>query len=463
MVELRMPRRSTDMNEQAKQLVEHLLRLALIADEASAGVGIDDEADEFLHYAKRSFSAYLQDGGHNLCDEVWRDRAVVMPKQHTPQLGLTFRSLTHHLALLPRTDVTCHWTTYKRPRSRQRDVANLLLLPWPTTTTPKHFDVAEPECWAPESHGFFTYEAERDEKELERYVQSHLQTAEEAGLTLDVVVMPELAITWRGFRKVKGLVHAAGAALVAGVSVEPADEAASPEEMHGFPHATNVAAISLPMQQDRGGDETVDADAPALWLFQRKHHRWRLDEGQVVQYGLGGRLPAHRRLWERTALGPREVQVLKLDDWLTACPLICEDLARQDPVSSVIRAVGPNLVIALLMDGPQLARRWGARYAAVLADDPGSSVLTFTSLGMSTLSKPRENKPGRGRVIALWRDPVRGERELELPEGCSAAVLSLARHQGTEWSSDGRSDGGAAFTPTFASFTPFPEPPAIEV
>ena len=45
--------------------------------------------------------------------------------------------------------------------------------------------------------------------------------------------------------------------------------------------------------------------------------------------------------------------------------LICEDLARQEPAAELIRAVGSNLVIALLMDGPQLNNRWPARYAAV--------------------------------------------------------------------------------------------------
>jgi hypothetical protein len=32
------------------------------------------------------------------------------------------------------------------------------------------------------------------------------------------------------------------------------------------------------------------------------------------------------------------------------CALICEDLARPDPVAEIVRTVGPNLVIALLME-----------------------------------------------------------------------------------------------------------------
>ena len=43
-----------------------------------------------------------------------------------------------------------------------------------------------------------------------------------------------------------------------------------------------------------------------------------------------------------------------------------------------MHAIGPNLVFTLLMNGPQLKTRWPARYAKILADDPGSSVLSIT-------------------------------------------------------------------------------------
>lgn len=114
---------------------------------------------------------------------------------------------------------------------------------------------------------------------------------------------------------------------------------------------------------------------------------------------------------------------ISLRPWLTMSVLICEDLARPDPVGDLARAVGPNLIIALLMDGPQLADRWPARYAASLADDPGSSVLTVTSTGMSILSRPQEGE-NRSDVIALWKDARTGKaRELQLPENAAALVL----------------------------------------
>jgi len=50
------------------------------------------------------------------------------------------------------------------------------------------------------------------------------------------------------------------------------------------------------------------------------------------------------------------------------CALVCEDLARPDPVANIVRAVGPNLVIALLMDGPQTKVTF--RQACMTPDSP---------------------------------------------------------------------------------------------
>src|SRR5439155_14804996 len=103
--------------------------------------------------------------------------------------------------------------------------------------------------------------------------------------------------------------------------------------------------------------------------------------------------------------------------------LVCEDLARVEPVQTVIRAVGPNLLVVLLMDGPQIKGRWPTRYATVLADDPGSAVLTLTSLGMVR----RSVVPGEQELsqIALWKDPFGAVQELKLPRGSHALLLTI--------------------------------------
>jgi hypothetical protein len=196
-------------------------------------------------------------------------------------------------------------------------------------------------------------------------------------------------------------------------------------------------------------------DLPTLKpLVQHKHHRWMLDQPQISQYGLGSRLYPEKSWWEHISLGDRRLNFIAVLPWLVMSVLICEDLARPDPVGDLVRAVGPNLVIALLMDGPQLKERWGARYATTLADDPGSSVLTVTSSGMCSLSRPPAGVQAR-RVVALWKDakspaPV----EIEMPAGSQGVVISLSVRRLEEWTADGRGDKRNAGYPMLSGIHP---------
>ncbi len=155
---------------------------------------------------------------------------------------------------------------------------------------------------------------------------------------------------------------------------------------------------------------------------QAKHHRWKLDRSQIEQYGLGGRLDAECKWWESTIVERRTMNFFSLQPWLTIGVLICEDLARQDPVGDLMRSVGPNLV-------------------------------TLSSLGIVLLSKPFE-KPA-SRVVGLWKDysspkPV----EIDLPPGKTGVVLSLTRQLREEFSADGRSDDKATSYLTLTGIHP---------
>src|SRR5262249_39779836 len=88
------------------------------------------------------------------------------------------------------------------------------------------------------------------------------------------------------------------------------------------------------------------------------------------------------------------------------------------------------------LDGPQLASRWTARYASVLADDPGSAVVTLTSFGFVQRSRP----PGRplSRLVSLWKDPVRGLREIPLDVDAHAVLINIKIGRTTRRSADGR-------------------------
>jgi hypothetical protein len=121
---------------------------------------------------------------------------------------------------------------------------------------------------------------------------------------------------------------------------------------------------------------------------------------------------------------------------LTLAALVCEDLAQNDDVAELIRQVGPTIVLTALLDGPQLNSRWAARYASVLADDPGSAVMTLTSYGMVQRCRPRGQEASP--VVALWKDPSRGVREIPLDPGAHGVLLTVCTDRATRRCADGR-------------------------
>jgi hypothetical protein len=272
--------------------------------------------------------------------------------------------------------------------------------------------------------------------ELPALITTLVEEASKTVGSIDGVVLPELAISDSDYEPLSHAALASCKFLVCGVKSKGAASFARNEVKFRVVFRGKTAAAS---------DHGVFADIGP----QAKHHRWLLEENQIVQYGLGGGLTPTLKWWENIELGPRLVHFVALEDWLSTCVLVCEDLARQDPVAEIVRAVGPNLVIALLMDGPQLASRWAARYATVLADDPGSSVLTLTSLGMAELSRPPGKDPSR--VVGLWKDALRAEPvEIVLPKDHQAVVLSLSVRYREEFTADGRSDHGNTGFPTLS-------------
>ena len=169
---------------------------------------------------------------------------------------------------------------------------------------------------------------------------------------------------------------------------------------------------------------------------QDKHHRWCLDESQIRQYHLSRSLDPSKLWWEAIDIRERTQHVIDLGAGMTTVPLVCEDLARLDEVADVVRRLGPSLVIALLLDGPQLASRWPCRYASVIAEDPGSSVLTLTAYGMVARSRP-PRKP-RSRVVAHWTSRADGLAEIELAPRAVAVLISASVEGQTLWTADGR-------------------------
>lgn len=105
------------------------------------------------------------------------------------------------------------------------------------------------------------------------------------------MVFPEAALTEKEYLSVRGVVLEYEAFLVAGVlrkggRSRPAENVVVFDASHpGYPFS----------------------------IEQRKHHRWRLDRGQIEMYGLGGTLDPTRDWWEHIAVEGREVHFLTLN------------------------------------------------------------------------------------------------------------------------------------------------------
>jgi len=426
---------SIDMVCAVPDFCNALLQLSAAADEACVGVGCTlpnpkSIADKFRQQAsKRLVQTNVIDHVSTLCKRVHHSTIRVLPKLHTPQSGITIRSLSHNLALCPAGDVKAKWAECL---SEPRHCLNLLLAPWPLQCVPADFQAVEKSrAELPNlarGFGFFEYNPKATETDIQllNNLSKLLENAKRSVTKIDGVIFPELSLTLTQYEKFSQELMTEGIFLICGVRDTPRP---------GTKAAQNYLRFDIPF-------------SPPLSHRQDKHHRWRLDKRQIIQYGLGSCLDLASNWWEHISIGNRELYFVVLDNWLTICPLICEDLARQDPVGELVRAVGPNLVIALLMDGPQLPSRWPARYATVLADDPGSSVLTLTSIGMSQLSRP-PSTTAASRAIALWKDAKTGEAvSIDLPHDKQGAVLSLSRVFVKEYTADGRDDGGATGYPT---------------
>jgi hypothetical protein len=396
--------------------VRKLLEIHAIADEACAGMGIPRASETFGHAAYHTQAhALLTENGTlaTLPAHVVR----VLPKLRTPQVGITLRSLSQHVTA-DRTGIGVTWRMINDvsdggdPKYTER--LNLLLLPWPEHVADSAFSPTDGPLGNLDRSRFGFFRFVPQIEAFEARFRAAVTAAKKQDF-VHAVVLPEAALSDAEYDIALSVLKGEGVPLlVSGVRNDDSE---------------NFARLAECLT---GPDEYYD---------QHKHHRWCVERNQIELYELEWVLHPNRRWWEFIKIRPRSLQFVIANEWLTICPLICEDLARIDPVGGLVRGVGPTLVIALLQDGPQLKSRWSARYATVLADDPGSSVLTLTSLGMSLRSVGGGYDPSR--VVALWKDRT-GAKELGLEEGASALLLSVCAEWQQEWSADGRPDGWTA-------------------
>jgi hypothetical protein len=277
-----------------------------------------------------------------------------------------------------------------------------------------------------EPFGLFEF-APAEQLDFELLDRVLLAAREEVG-NVDVVALPEAAVAASDIADLEALLDRHGVVyLQAGVR-ESISRAGRP--------GGNWVHIGVNPDLAKGRPAPAEPGREWFHIRQNKHHRWSLDESQIYQYHLAGALHPGIRWWEAMDVPRRALHLVQVGEEITIASLVCEDLAQNDDVAQIIRAVGPTVVVTILLDGPQLTSRWAARYAGVLADDPGSAVLTLTSYGMVQRSRPEGFDVSS--VVALWKDPERGAREISLEPGSHGVVLTLCGDRATRRSADGR-------------------------
>lgn len=443
---------------------ELALKLLMAADQAAAGAGFEVPIDpDAVRKKKLWFDGFLgdwfgyqlkkaeervggkrEDAHHPVSITGFRtlsamagDLGAVLPKARTPSVGCTVRSLSHHLALLPPRGVARGlWLPYAFSAAPPDEGhLNLLLIPFPYSIPAQAFGQAcrETDCRVP--WGFFEVSQawlkpfSESTTRLVTFVEALIREAEKQVDQIHGIVFPELSLDDRCYGALETALPRTFKSLellIAGVSRKTTDRRG------------NFVRMSL-FQKDADGGEREH-----LWSEREKHHRWKLDAPQIKAYALEGRLSPAVGWWEDIDLMSRRVDFAVFRRGSVITGMICEDLARIDPCQELIRAIGPSLVVALLMDAPQLKVRWPARYATILAEDPGSAVLTLTSRGLMTRQHrfgSNQSRDVNDRAIALWRDDLNSEpKELACGLGAQAIRLTVFGTKVVDCTLDGRTD-----------------------
>src|ERR1700691_2935830 len=148
-----------------RALCDALIKIVAVADEASEGVSAPQpeagEYDPVLYIASDTLR-----GWGTLCLDIDGSRRLVLPRKHTPQSGLTERSLSLYLSLCEASEVTPQW---QPSPFLQTDSLNLLLIPWPFEVVVNQFqETTDTAGRLPKDFGFFTFTTDSPEDLTER-------------------------------------------------------------------------------------------------------------------------------------------------------------------------------------------------------------------------------------------------------------------------------------------------------
>lgn len=432
------------------------LRLLIIADEASETVGspLTGQDPFFWQYiyeekiGKHGFqpigepipddssgSATFKTRGSSLSLAMVADTNVVnvFPKSRISISGCSTRNFSRNLALLPKAGlVRCHWQMQAMELKDDDDMPiDILVIPFPFEIAAKSFvPLHKAKDSMPNGSTYETrrywgnFRVNQDWLEKSDIVDTSIRlllSAKNDVKTVNGVVFPEYSLNYETFRKLCISLKEVESDLefvIAGTSSNCDSE---PDTKDNYVMTCVWHRMNVDFRNGEGGDPAETTIQ--LMSSRRKHHRWMLSPKQLESYALTSSLDPRVNWWENHHIGRRELHFHPFRKRSLFTAMICEDLARSDPCHEVLRSVAPNLVIVLLMDGPQINSRWAARYASSLSDDPGCSVLTLTSQGLvkrTNQTKFFDNQ----EAIAYFSGPF-GETAIHLPSGDGAKAVLM--------------------------------------
>ncbi len=408
----------------------------LVEDENGVPVAVADDPSPFEGWLETSYLIAEQKSREAGTEfrppatlALMADTAVacVLPKMRVAPVGATLRNVSRNLSLLPgRGEVRCFWYGLGKDAVPSEDLETLdiLLIPEPRKLAAVDF-VPHDNGEAPAAelrHNKWDYfhlnqswiDGDKKRRQFVEDCVGLVNRAKDQSRSVNAVILPEYAVDYDLFQDLCTALKMAEPKLefvISGSSTNCDHASGAPRGNYLLTHLWDTP------------------DDPRLYATQsrRKHHRWRMDRTQIDTYGLSSVLnPKVPNWWEATGLGRRELQFHRFRRQSAFSVLICEELARSDPCHEILRAVAPNLIFALLMDGPQIKQRWPGQYAANLADDPGSSVLSFTSYGLIDRSNTR-GKYTANHSVAMWKDDSGTFVEIAMPsgDGPRGVLLSL--------------------------------------
>lgn len=433
-----------------------VFELLIIADEACDGIGHfysgkdADNPTAFEELASirirksRATEEVVKRGDYDMVRARYQvstlasaaDRAVVcvQPKGRVAEVGCTLRNLSRNLSITgPVGAVRCSWQQLAgAPRGKTGESLDILLVPLPHELSALSF---RPDTGSEDASRWGNFTVSQDWannpdacERVRQMVKDLIKEAKKDVSTINAVIFPEYALTFDLFSKLMSDVYEATNGsiefMISGSSDNCEDE--------------HCNCVLTALWEDKLADMAGEDHENRIRLVsQKKHHRWRLDKSQISTYGLASSLRLNVQWWEQHSIEQRELNFFQFRKDAVFASLICEDLARNDPCHEILRSVAPNLVFSLLMDGPQLANRWPARYASTLADDPGCTVLTFTSYGLIGRSNENSSYPA-SHSVGLLRDSSGVTKEINLPPGKTGILLTLGSETTKDFTIDGR-------------------------